>query len=157
MQPSHHTATQQQRVQEWMRKSPLRITRARSSVAAVLLRQAEPITAELLFRRLLDIGEDVSLGSVYRILKQMEEDGLVLRDRHVSSGGIKAVYAIASVTAPSRAYVFRCDVCHRQQRIADAVLAVQLANVATLEGYALGTEIVIPARCRDCVPAAGQS
>lgn len=157
MRPSHHESAQQLRVQEWMRKSPLRVTRARASVAAVLLEQTQPISAEVVFRCLLEIGEDVSLGSVYRILKQMEEDGLVLRDRHVSSGGVKAAYSIAGTPVPGRSYVLRCDVCQRQQRIANAVLAAQLASVAALEGYALDTDIVIPARCRDCVPSTGQS
>lgn len=152
MQQAHETA-QQQRVQEWMRKSPLRMTRARLSVADMLLRHTEPLSAEVVFRKLLDTGEDVSLGSIYRILKEMEDDGLVLRDRHISSGGMKAVYAIASDIPASRAYVFRCDVCHRQQRITDAGLAAQLANVAALEGYQLPADIVIPARCRSCVPA----
>lgn len=149
-QPEHGTA--HQRVQEWIRNSPLRITKARSAVAAVLLRQTEPISAEVVFRQLIDDDKNISLGSVYRILKQMEDEGLVLRDRHVTSGGIKAIYSIQSDAAQHRKYVFRCDVCGRQQRIADAVLAGQLANVAALESYVLPEEILIPARCRTCPP-----
>lgn len=155
-QPQDESA-QRERVREWMRKSPLRITRARTSVAAVLLRHPEPISAEVVFRELLDTGEDVSLGSVYRILKQMEDDGLVHRDRQLSSGGVKAVYSIQAEAAQSRAYTFRCDVCGRQQRIADGTLAAQLANVAVMEGYLLPPEINIPARCRTCVLQARKS
>jgi Fur family ferric uptake transcriptional regulator len=150
MQQSQHGKAAHQRVQEWIRNSPLRITRARSAVAEVLLRQGEPISAEVVFRQLIVDGQNISLGSVYRILKQMEDDGLVLRDRHVTSGGIKAIYSIHSQAAQARKYLFRCDVCGRQQRIADAILAGQLANVAALEGFLLPEEIVIPARCRDC-------
>lgn len=151
-QPQHGTAAHQ-RVQEWIRNSPLRITKARSAVAAVLLRQTEPISAEVVFRQLIDDDKNISLGSVYRILKQMEDEGLVLRDRHVTSGGIKAIYSIQSDTAHNRKYVFRCDVCGRHQRIADAILAGQLANVAALEAFVLPEEILIPARCRGCTPA----
>jgi Fur family ferric uptake transcriptional regulator len=149
--PQHGTAAHQ-RVQEWLRNSPLRITKARSAVAEVLLRQTEPISAEVVFRQLIGDEHNISLGSVYRILKQMEDEGLVLRDRHVTSGGIKAIYSIQSDTAHNRRYMFRCDVCGRQQRIADAILAGQLVNVAALEGFALPEEILIPARCRDCEP-----
>lgn len=145
-----HESTAYQRVQEWIRNSPLRITRARSAVATTLLRQTEAISAEVVFRQLIDEGQNISLGSVYRILKQMEDDGLVLRDRHVTSNGIKAIYSIQSEAAQHRKYVFLCDVCGRQQRIADAILAGQLANVAALEGYQLPDDIVIPARCKNC-------
>ncbi|MRW92030.1 hypothetical protein GJ699_18715 [Duganella sp. FT80W] len=138
------------RVQEWLRNSPLRITRARSAVATVLLRQTAPISAEVVFRQLIEDHQNISLGSVYRILKQMEDDGLVLRDRHITSGGVKAIYSIRSEEPLSRRYQFRCDVCGRQQRIADAILAGQLASVATLEGFVMPDEITIPARCRDC-------
>lgn len=142
------------RVKEWMRKSPLRITRARASVAAVLLRQDHPMSAELVFRQLIGDGEDVSLGSVYRILKQMEDEGLVQRERQVSAGGVKAVYTIPDDGAQKRCYVFHCDVCQRRQRITDTTLAGQLANVASIEGYDLPAEILIPARCRGCKPVA---
>jgi len=152
MQLPHHGTEAHQRVQEWIRNSPLRITKARSAVATVLLRQTEPISAEVVFRQLMVDDQNISLGSVYRILKQMEDEGLVLRDRHVTSGGIKAIYSIQSEMAQQRKYLFRCDVCGRQQRIADAVLAGQLANVAALEGFALPDEILIPARCRTCEP-----
>ncbi|WP_432377601.1 Fur family transcriptional regulator [Duganella sp. P38] len=150
MQEPHHGTAAHQRVQEWIRNSPLRITKARSALAAVLLRQVEPISAEAVFRQLIEDDQNVSLGSVYRILKQMEDEGLVLRDRHVTSGGVKAIYSIRSDVAHNRKYLFQCDVCGRQQRIADAVLAGQLASVAALEGYALPDEILIPARCRGC-------
>jgi Fur family ferric uptake transcriptional regulator len=139
-----------QRVQEWIHNSPLRITKARSAVASALLRQPEPVSAEVVFRELIGGQQHISLGSVYRILKQMEDEGLVLRDRHVTSGGIKAIYSIQSDAAQHRKYVFHCEVCGRQQRIADAVLAGQLANVAALENFVLPAEIRIPARCRAC-------
>lgn len=150
MQDVLHGSAAHERVQEWIRNSPLRITRARSALAAVLLRQSKPVGAEVVFRLLFEDGENISLGSVYRILKQMEDDGLVLRDRHVTSNGVKAIYSIRSDEAQSRRYLFHCTVCGRQQRIADAVLAGQLANVAALEGFELADEIAIPTRCRDC-------
>jgi Fur family ferric uptake transcriptional regulator len=150
MRQTHDESAPRERVEEWKRKSPLRITRARAGVATVLLNHDHPMGAEQIFRQLLANGEDVSLGSVYRILKQMEDDGLVQRDRQISSGGTKAVYTIPGDTAHNRVYTFECDVCRRRQRIADPTLAGQLANVATVEGYTLPGEIIIPARCRSC-------
>jgi Fur family ferric uptake transcriptional regulator len=152
MRQPHEGSAPHARVEEWKRKSPLRITRARAGVATVLLNHEHPLGAEQIFRQLLASGEDVSLGSVYRILKQMEDDGLVQRERQVSSGGAKAVYTIPGDAPHSRVYVFQCDVCQRRQRISDATLAGQLASVAAVEGYTLPAEIVIPARCRTCTP-----
>jgi Fur family ferric uptake transcriptional regulator len=138
------------RVQEWKRKSPLRVTRARVSVAEVLLHQDQPLSAELVFRELLDKGEDVSLGSVYRILKQMEDEGLVQRERQLSYGGYKAVYSIYSDAARDRAYWFCCDRCGRRQRVPDTSVAGHLFESAALERYSLPAEIIVTARCDSC-------
>lgn len=144
------TTEPQVRVQEWKRKSPLRVTRARASVADVLVSQSQPLSAELVFRKLLDKGEDVSLGSVYRILKQMEDEGLVQRERQLSYGGYKAVYSIYCKTSRDRAYWFRCDLCGGQHRVPDTTLAGQLLEAAALDGYVLPDEIIVTARCADC-------
>lgn len=142
------------RVRDWMSKSKVRMTRARLGVARLLLLQSQPPSAELLFRLLVDRGEEISLGSVYRILKQMEEEGLVRREWQTSALGSKAVYAIHGDARRKRAYVLRCTGCGRQQRVNDAALASQLANVAHLEGFQLPADIAIPALCHDCaVPA----
>lgn len=138
------------RVQEWKRKSPLRVTRARVSVAEVLLHQSQPLSAEQVFRQLLDKGDDVSLGSVYRILKQLEDEGLAQRERQFSYGGYKAVYSIYGESSRDRAYWFCCDICGRRQRVPDTALAGQLLDAAALERYALPAQIVIAARCGDC-------
>lgn len=141
------------RVQEWKRNSPLRVTRARASVAEVLLHHSEPLSAEVVFRLLLDKREDVSLGSVYRILKQMEDEGLVQRERQLSYGGYKAVYSIYCESKRDRAYWFCCDLCGRRQRVPDTLLAGQLLDAAALENYAMPAEIVVTARCGGCQPA----
>lgn len=141
----------QARVQEWKRKSPLRVTRARLSVAEVLANQGQPLSAELVFRELLDKGEDVSLGSVYRILKQMEDEGLVQRERQLSYGGYKAVYSILCKSARDRAYWLRCDICGQQHRVPDSTVVGQMLDAAALDGYVLPAEIIVIARCAGCV------
>lgn len=138
------------RVQEWKRTSPLRVTRARANVAEVLLRQSQPLSAELVFRELLDRGDDVSLGSVYRILKQMEDEGLVQRERQLSYGGYKAVYSIYCEASRDRAYWFCCDLCGKRQRVPCTSLTSQLYDAAAMENYTLPAEIVVTARCGDC-------
>lgn len=139
------------RVQEWKRKSPLRITRARACVAEVLLHQSQPLSAEQVFRELLDRGDDVSLGSVYRILKQLEDEGLAQRERLFTYGGYKAVYSIYCESSRDRGYWFCCDVCGRRQRVPNTALASQLLDAAALENYAMPAEIVITARCSTCI------
>lgn len=140
----------QARVQEWKRKSHLRVTRARVSIAEVLMHQSQPLSAELVFRALQDKGEDVSLGSVYRILKQMEDEGLVQRERELSYGGYKAVYSIKCASARDRAYWFRCDVCGRQHRVPDTSMVGHMVDAAALDGYVLPKEIIVTARCSGC-------
>jgi Fur family ferric uptake transcriptional regulator len=69
-----------------LKKAGLRKTGPRVSILKVLERHAERhLSADELYRLLLDAGEDVSLATVYRVLAQFENAGLVVR--HNFEGG----------------------------------------------------------------------
>jgi Fur family ferric uptake transcriptional regulator len=53
--------------------------------------QSRHMTAEDIYRRLLDSGEDIGLATVYRVLTQFEAAGIVLK--HNFEGG-QAVYEL---------------------------------------------------------------
>src|SRR5687767_9223654 len=73
-----------------LRKAGLKVTHPRVRILDVLETSGRPhLTAEDIYRRLLDAGEDIGLATVYRVLTQFEAAGLVLK--HNFEGG-QAVY-----------------------------------------------------------------
>ena len=76
-----------------LRKVGLKVTHPRTRILQ-LLEQRTPhhhMTAEDIYRVLLDDGEEIGLATVYRVLTQFEAAGLVLK--HNFEGG-QAVYEI---------------------------------------------------------------
>ena len=75
-----------------LRKAGLKVTHPRMRILQ-LLEQAKPrhMTAEDIYRQLLDGGEEIGLATVYRVLTQFESAGLVLK--HNFEGG-HAVYEL---------------------------------------------------------------
>ena len=75
-----------------LRKAGLKVTHPRMRILA-LLEQIKPrhMTAEDIYRRLLEHNEDIGLATVYRVLTQFEAAGLVLK--HNFEGG-QAVYEL---------------------------------------------------------------
>lgn len=75
-----------------LRKVGLKVTHPRMRILE-LLEQSKPrhMTAEDIYRHLLDEGEEIGLATVYRVLTQFEAAGLVLK--HNFEGG-HAVYEL---------------------------------------------------------------
>ncbi|QIK81742.1 ferric iron uptake transcriptional regulator [Lysobacter sp. HDW10] len=75
-----------------LRNAGLKATHPRLRILE-LLENASPrhMTAEDIYRRLIDAGEEIGLATVYRVLTQFESAGLVLK--HNFEGG-QAVYEL---------------------------------------------------------------
>ena len=75
-----------------LRKAGLKVTHPRIRILDVL-ESSSPrhLTAEDIYRQLLDKGDDIGLATVYRVLTQFESAGLVLK--HNFEGG-HAVYEL---------------------------------------------------------------
>lgn len=70
-----------------LRKAGLKVTAPRLKILDLLQSTGEDahLSAEDVFKALLDQGEDVGLATVYRVLTQFEQAGLVTR-HHFESG-----------------------------------------------------------------------
>ena len=75
-----------------LRKAGLKVTHPRMKILE-LLEQIKPrhMTAEDIYRQLLEHGDEIGLATVYRVLTQFEAAGLVLK--HNFEGG-HAVYEL---------------------------------------------------------------
>lgn len=79
-----------------LREAGLKVTSPRLKVLEILETSDERhLTAEALYRALLDAGEELGLATVYRVLTQFERAGLVTR--HNFEGGT-AVFELADRT-----------------------------------------------------------
>jgi len=69
-----------------LRKAGLKVTLPRVKILSILEDNPEAhMSAEDVYRSLIDAGEDVGLATVYRVLTQFESAGLV--ERHNFDGG----------------------------------------------------------------------
>ena len=77
-----------------LRKVGLKVTLPRIKILQVLERRADDhLSAEDVYKALIDAGEDVGLATVYRVLTQFEAAGLV--DKHNFDGG-HAVFELST-------------------------------------------------------------
>ncbi|WP_305804519.1 ferric iron uptake transcriptional regulator [Stenotrophomonas sp. YIM B06876] len=76
-----------------LRKVGLKVTHPRMRILALLEQRTahHHMTAEDIYRQLLDCGDEIGLATVYRVLTQFEAAGLVLK--HNFEGG-QAVYEL---------------------------------------------------------------
>ena len=76
-----------------LRKVGLKVTHPRMRILELLEQKSAQhhLTAEDIYRQLLDNGDDIGLATVYRVLTQFEAAGLVLK--HNFEGG-QAVYEL---------------------------------------------------------------
>lgn len=74
---------------EELRNAGLKVTQPRLRILQ-LLEHARPrhVTAEDIYRMLLDQGEDIGLATVYRVLTQFEAAGLVLKHNFESGQSV---------------------------------------------------------------------
>ncbi len=69
-----------------LKKAGLKVTVPRKKILEIMERcEARHLSAEDVYKQLLDAGEDVGLATVYRVLTQFEGAGLVTR-HHFESG-----------------------------------------------------------------------
>ena len=75
-----------------LRKAGLKVTHPRMRILEILeTSSGKHMTAEDIYRRLLELHDDIGLATVYRVLTQFEAAGLVAK--HNFEGG-QAVYEI---------------------------------------------------------------
>lgn len=72
----------------------MKITLPRLKILEVLQQpECQHISAEDLYKKLIDIGEEIGLATVYRVLNQFDDAGIVTR--HHFEGG-KSVFELAT-------------------------------------------------------------
>lgn len=130
-----------------LRNAGLKVTHPRMRILE-LLEQSKPrhMTAEDIYRLLLEKGEDIGLATVYRVLTQFEQAGILERS-HFESG--KAVYELNEGTHHDHLI---CTSCGKVEEFYDAEIERRQQMIAKDKGWSLQDHAMsLYGLCADCV------
>ena len=129
-----------------LRKAGLKSTVPRLRILAVLENSdVRHMSAEDLYRKLLDANEDIGLATVYRVLTQFEQAGLVVR--HNFDAG-RAVYELND-ESPHEHLI--CSACNAVIEFEDQELVKHLRTVTQQENFELQSHsLYLYGLCSDC-------
>ena len=108
------------------------------------------VSAEDLYRALLAAGESIGLATVYRVLTQFEQAGLVIR-HNFDSGS--AVFELAAGEHHDHLVCVRCS---RVTEFVDETIEQRQRTIATRSGFTMTDHSLITyGVCPDCQPKLG--
>ncbi|MGR9071786.1 MAG: ferric iron uptake transcriptional regulator [Gammaproteobacteria bacterium] len=116
-----------------LRDVGLKVTLPRVKILEILEKQTEPhhLTAENLYKLLLEEDEDIGLATVYRVLTQFESAGLV--KRHHFEGG----NSVFELNKGDHHDHILCVKCGRVDEFTDEVIESRQKQIAKDMGYDL--------------------
>jgi Fur family ferric uptake transcriptional regulator len=113
-----------------LRRAGLKITVPRLKILEILASsQPRHMSAEDVYRRLLDSNEDIGLATVYRVLTQFESAGLVTR--HHFEGGT----AVFELNEGDHHDHIVCADCGRVEEFSDDSIEERQQEIATRLGF----------------------
>jgi len=134
-----------------LRAAGLKATVPRRKILEVLESKAgQHLTAEDVYRLLLETGEDVGLATVYRVLTQFEGAGLV--ERHHFEGG----QSVFELNQGEHHDHILCVKCGKVEEFVDDVIEERQRDIAEKAGYTMTDHcLYIYGICADCQKSEG--
>lgn len=130
-----------------LRSAGLKVTSPRVKILHVLEQSKDRhLSAEDVYRVLMNAGEDVGLATIYRVLTQFEEAGLV--HRHNFEGD-SAVFELDDGQHHDHLVCVRCG---KVEEFLDEEIEVRQHDIAVKNGYRIkGHSLTIYGECPPCV------
>jgi Fur family transcriptional regulator, ferric uptake regulator len=127
-----------------LRKAGLKVTLPRLKILEILESgKTRHLSAETIYRTLLESNEDIGLATVYRVLTQFEAAGLVTR-HHFEDG-----MAVFELNQGSHHDHIVCLDCGRVEEFVDAGIEDRQTAVAERLGYAIQDHsLILYGRCQ---------
>jgi Fur family ferric uptake transcriptional regulator len=117
---------------EELKSSGLKATLPRIKILEVFQQSVDRhLTAEDVYKTLLNEGSDIALATVYRVLMQFEQAGILARS-HFESG--KSVFELNEGTHHDH---LLCLTCGRVEEFFDAEIEARQRDVAASRGFVL--------------------
>lgn len=129
-----------------LRDAGLKVTLPRVKILQIL-EQANPhhMSAEAVYKTLLESGDDVGLATVYRVLTQFEEAGLV--NRHNFEGG----HSVFELDQGEHHDHMVCVKCGRVDEFVDPTIEKRQAEVASEANFKITDHnLTIYGICAEC-------
>jgi len=129
-----------------LRKAGLKVTLPRLKVLEILeTTEKRHLSAEDVYKTLLDMGEEIGLATVYRVLTQFESAGLVSR-LNIDGG-----HAVFEIEDGSHHDHLLCVRCHRIEEFVDEVIEKRQRAIAKEKGFEMTDHsLYIYGICRHC-------
>lgn len=113
-----------------LRKAGLKVTLPRVKILEILEKNAlRHMSAEDMYKALLESGEDIGLATVYRVLTQFESAGLVTR--HHFEGG----HSVFEINEGGHHDHIVCVKCGRVDEFVDKLIEQRQQHIAAETGY----------------------
>ena len=129
-----------------LRNAGLKVTLPRVKILEILEKSAtRHISAEEMYKALLESGEDIGLATVYRVLTQFETAGLVTR--HHFEGG----HSVFELNQGSHHDHILCVKCGRVDEFVDPEIESRQKKIASAKGYEMTDHsLYIYGICANC-------
>ena len=129
-----------------LKEAGLKITHPRIKILQLLeSSEIRHVSAEDVYRLLVESGEEIGLATVYRVLTQFEDAGLVTR-LHFEGG--HSVFELAQETHHDHMV---CVKCGRVEEFSDAEIEARQEEIATRLGFELTDhDLNMYGLCPDC-------
>ena len=129
-----------------LKKAGLKVTLPRVKILEMLeTSNIRHHTAEDIYKALLDMGEEVGLATVYRVLTQFEAAALVTR-HHFESG-----QAVFELNHGSHHDHLVCVKCGQVEEFYDETIEQQQLKIAKDKGYVITDHnLIIYGTCANC-------
>jgi len=117
-----------------LKEAGLKVTSPRLKILSLLqLPENQHLSAEDLYKKLLDQGDEVGVATVYRVLNQFDDAGIVTR--HHFEGG-KSVFELTHQEHHDHLVCLKCgeviefndDLIEQQQKLIAAKYGIKLTN-----------------------------
>jgi Fur family ferric uptake transcriptional regulator len=129
-----------------LKKAGLKITLPRSKILTIMEKAKQHhLTAEDIYRTLIESGEEIGLATVYRVLTQFEQAGLVIK-HHFESG-----QSVFELNQGEHHDHLVCVQCNRVEEFIDKLIEKRQQEIAKQAGYILTDHILnIYGVCSKC-------
>lgn len=129
-----------------LRKAGLKVTLPRVKILQIMeSTETKHLSAEDVYKALIEADEDVGLATVYRVLTQFESAGLVMR--HHFEGG-SSVFELTTIDHHDHIV---CHTCGSVEEFYDEVIESQQEMVAKKYGFRITDHsMYLYGICKDC-------
>lgn len=113
-----------------LKKAGLKITYPRRLILDMMENAKDHhVSAEDIYRMLLDAGEEIGLATIYRVLTQFEEAGLIIR-HHFESGS-----SVFELNSGAHHDHLVCLKCSRVEEFVDSIIEKRQQEIAKQAGF----------------------